>query len=106
MGGLFGVLGMLIGVPIFAVIIHIINDRTMNALRKKGLSTSLKDYYVGNPQNIENHNSSLKRKFKSLFATSKVNVKNTKNTENNQENQNGWYYLHYKLRSGIWLLKR
>lgn len=89
MGGLFGVLGMLIGVPIFAVIIHIINDRTMNALRKKGLSTSLKDYYVGNPQNIENHNSSLKRKFKSLFATSKVNVKNTKNTENNQENQNG-----------------
>ena len=89
MGGLFGVLGMLIGVPIFAVIIHIINDRTMNALRKKGLSTSLKDYYVGNPQNIENHNSSLKRKFKSLFATSKVNDKNTKNTENNQENQNG-----------------
>lgn len=89
MGGLFGVFGMLIGVPIFAVIIHIINDRTMNALRKKGLSTSLKDYYVGNPQNIENHNSSLKRKFKSLFATSKVNVKNTKNTENNQEDQNG-----------------
>ena len=84
MGGLFGIFGMLIGVPIFAVIIHIINDYTMNALRKKGLQTSLKDYYVGNPQNIEPQKVSLSSKFKSLFTKTKSNNKMDKNT-NNQE---------------------
>ena len=53
MGGLFGVVGMVIGVPIFSVVIHIINTYTMNALRKKGLRTSIKDYYVGHPEKIE-----------------------------------------------------
>ncbi len=53
MGGLFGVVGMVIGVPIFSVIIHIINTYTMNALRKKGLRPSIKDYYVGHPEKIE-----------------------------------------------------
>ena len=52
MGGLFGIFGMLIGVPVFAVIIHVINNYTMNALRRKGLETSLEHYYVGNIENI------------------------------------------------------
>ena len=53
MGGLFGVVGMVIGVPIFSVIIHIINTYTMNALLKKGLRPSIKDYYVGHTEKIE-----------------------------------------------------
>lgn len=77
MGGLFGILGMIIGVPIFAVIIHMINDYSMNALRKKGLPTTLKDYYVGNPESIENNSSSFKIKLKLLFK------KSNKKDENN-----------------------
>lgn len=81
MGGLFGILGMVIGVPIFAVIIHIINTYTMNALRKKGLRTSLKDYYVGEVENIEVNSTKLRKKIKLLSKKSK-----NKNSENDQEN--------------------
>ena len=52
MGGLFGVFGMLIGVPCFAVIIHLLNNYTINALRRKGFETELVHYYVGDPANI------------------------------------------------------
>lgn len=81
MGGLFGILGMVIGVPIFAVIIHVINDYTMNALRKKGLSTSMKDYYVGNPECIENNSPSVKKRIKNLFSKKKDKSKENVNNE-------------------------
>ena len=81
MGGLFGILGMIIGVPIFAVAIHIINDYTMNALRKKGLRTSLNDYYVGNPQNIENNPTTIKQRTKALFKRSNKNTKKSESKE-------------------------
>ena len=60
MGGLFGIFGMVIGVPVFAVVIHIINSYTMNALRKKGLETSLNHYYVGNIDMISDKKSTQK----------------------------------------------
>ena len=60
MGGLFGIFGMVIGVPVFAVVIHIINTHTMNALRKKGLETSLNHYYVGNLDMISDKKSTSK----------------------------------------------
>ena len=81
MGGLFGILGMVIGVPIFAVIIHVINDYTMNALRKKGLSTSMKDYYVGNLECIENNSPSVKKRIKNLFSKKKDKSKENVNNE-------------------------
>ena len=37
MGGLFGILGMVIGVPVFAVAIHLINRYSMFSLRKKAI---------------------------------------------------------------------
>ena len=42
MGGLFGIFGMVIGVPVFAVAIHLVNRYSMFSLRKKGINTSLK----------------------------------------------------------------
>ena len=78
MGGLFGILGMFIGVPIFAVVIHIINDYTINSLHKKGLSHSLNDYHEGDPREIENTNFAIKSKAKSFFKSSK--------SKNNKEN--------------------
>ena len=45
-GGLFGVVGMIVGIPIFAVMFYygteIVNDRLAN----KGFSTSLTDYKI------------------------------------------------------------
>lgn len=87
MGGLFGIFGMLIGVPVFAVIINIINSFTMNSLRKKGLETSITDYYVGDPNKITHDKDasdngffnkvagSIKKSFKSLVQKIKTNKK-------------------------------
>ena len=79
----FGILGMIIGVPIFAVTIHVINSYTMNALRKKGLRTSLNEYYVGDPKNIDSSKLSFKQKIKLLFLSSKT--KNNKGDKNQEE---------------------
>ena len=52
MGGLFGIPGMLIGVPFFAVAIHLLQNWTINKLRGKGLDPSLEQYYVGNAEEV------------------------------------------------------
>lgn len=43
-GGFFGILGMAVGVPIFAVIYAFLKRKIKNTLLKKGLSTETKDY--------------------------------------------------------------
>lgn len=43
-GGLFGVLGMILGIPVFAVLYSVLREFTNAQLRKKGLSTDPKDY--------------------------------------------------------------
>lgn len=43
-GGLFGFVGMLIGVPVFAVLYHIISDLISMALREKNLPTDSASY--------------------------------------------------------------
>lgn len=45
MGGVFGLLGMLIGVPLFALIMAILDDFIQYRLKKKGHPTNLKEYY-------------------------------------------------------------
>jgi predicted PurR-regulated permease PerM len=45
MGSLWGILGMVIGVPVFAVIITLIKQHANAKLEKKQLSTDLNDYY-------------------------------------------------------------
>lgn len=45
MGGLFGVFGMFLGVPTFAVIYTIIKEISENSLEKKGMPTETGDYY-------------------------------------------------------------
>ena len=45
-GGLFGFIGMIIGIPVFAVIYHYLSRAVNSKLRKKGYSTDLNDYRV------------------------------------------------------------
>lgn len=44
-GGLFGFLGMLLGVPVFAVIYMLVSDVTNRALERKGRTTRTWDYF-------------------------------------------------------------
>ena len=46
MGSLWGILGMVVGVPVFAVIVTLIKQQANAKLEKKNLSTDLNDYYV------------------------------------------------------------
>ncbi len=52
-GGLFGLLGMILGIPVFAVIYALVKHLLTNSLKKKGLSTDSKDYQ--NPIEEDNH---------------------------------------------------
>ncbi len=54
MGSLFGIVGMIIGVPVFAVIIELVKRELEKRLRKRGLETDTVAYYpsdaVGNAE--------------------------------------------------------
>lgn len=87
MGGLFGVFGMVIGVPVFAVIIQLINNATINALRRKGFETALKHYYVGDSARIAEKNrfinspdflTKVASTTKKLLTNKKIKTKNNK----------------------------
>ncbi len=45
-GGLFGFIGMVVGIPVFAVIYTYVSRAINNRLEKRGLATSLEDYRV------------------------------------------------------------
>ncbi len=45
MGGYFGIIGMLIGVPTFAVALYLINRAVDKKLTERGISTDISDYY-------------------------------------------------------------
>lgn len=51
-GGLFGFLGMFIGVPVFAVIYSLFKAIVEGRLNKKGLSVETEDYRVENPDSF------------------------------------------------------
>ena len=45
-GGLFGFIGMVIGIPVFAIIYAYVRRAVNSKLRKRGLSTDLGEYRV------------------------------------------------------------
>ncbi len=45
-GGLFGVVGMILGVPVFAVFYHLVNEGCNALLRRKGLSADTSNYVL------------------------------------------------------------
>ena len=67
MGGVFGITGLLIGVPLFALIMTLLDDLVKYRLRAKGLPTDLKEYYPADafirPQDITTHDETLAQRF-------------------------------------------
>ena len=74
MGGLFGIFGMLIGVPVFAVLLQLINNYTANALRRKGIETSIEHYYIGSSDVIGEKNKAPNNE-KLLFTIKSITKK-------------------------------
>ncbi len=70
MGDLFGIIGMIVGVPVFAMIIMVVNEIIETKLKDKGLATSTDDYYPAyslvDPH--EHHEKFGERLFRSLFG--------------------------------------
>ncbi|MBE6702594.1 MAG: AI-2E family transporter [Ruminococcaceae bacterium] len=67
MGDLFGIPGMLIGVPIFALFVTILDDFVKSRLQAKGHDTDLKQYYPADafirPQDEKKDENTLTQKF-------------------------------------------
>ena len=73
-GGLFGFMGMLLGVPVFATFYYIIRRVVSHALRKKGLPSGTEEYI--NAVRVDESNNKL------VYIESKDDVKiETENTE-------------------------
>jgi uncharacterized membrane protein required for colicin V production len=85
MGGLFGIFGMLIGVPVFAVVLQLINNYTANALRRKGMETSIENYYIGNSNIIIEKNKTQGTKKVLLTIKSITNKLLTKKKNSNKK---------------------
>ena len=52
MGNLWGIFGMIIGVPLFAVVIALVQQFINIKLSAKGMSTDLNDYYRQEPEHM------------------------------------------------------
>lgn len=93
MGDCFGVIGMIVGVPVFATITIIINELVEEKLAKKNLPTSVDDYFPAyslvNPH--EHHEKIFNRIFNSIFGRlarifkSKNSKKITNSSEKDKE---------------------
>ena len=73
MGGIFGIPGMLIGVPLFALIMSILDDIITSRLKAKGEPTSLKKYYPADafirPQDEEDDDATMLKRFSHWVAS-------------------------------------
>lgn len=73
MGGVFGIMGMLIGVPLFALIMTILDDFIVARLKAKGEPTSLRKYYPADafirPQDEDAEEITMLQRFGHWVAT-------------------------------------
>ncbi|MBQ8356381.1 MAG: AI-2E family transporter [Clostridia bacterium] len=67
MGNVFGITGMLIGVPLFALIVTLLDDFIKSRLRAKGHSTDIKEYYPADafirPQDESQNTETMTQRF-------------------------------------------
>ncbi len=80
MGGVFGIMGMLIGVPLFALIMSILDDFVCARLKAKGEPTSLRKYYPADafirPQDEDVEEITMLQRFGHWVATVETEQEN------------------------------
>ena len=90
MGAFFGFVGMLLGVPIFAVIVTLINEFTENKLRKKNMPANTAEYYASDSlvDPYEEHSTILHRIVSNLKRKSKKHTDDTAHDNSDGEGTN------------------
>lgn len=81
-GGLFGLAGMALGVPVFAVIYRYVNKMTIKSLKRRQKATDTEDYFSLEPFGIDKNEINLekpKEKNKTLFKIGREKLKSRKN---------------------------
>lgn len=80
MGGIFGIMGMLIGVPLFALIMSILDDFITSRLKAKGEPTSLRKYYPADafirPQDEDAEETTMLKRFGHWVASVETETEN------------------------------
>ena len=91
MGAYFGIIGMIIGVPIFAIIIAIFKDLIEKKLAKKQLPVDTKEYYTDKNYSSESeeYNSFTRLLFEPVLKKVSKNVNNTLNRNFKKEDEIG-----------------
>ena len=89
MGGFFGILGMFIGVPVFAVIYVLIKEKTEDNLCRKGLPAATRSYY-DNAEYTEIYEPSPKRSSpeRKIFKKMHIQSRSACKTPSSQNNEN------------------
>lgn len=87
MGEFFGLVGMLLGVPIFAIIVTLINEFIENKLRKKNMPANTAEYYASDSLvDPYEERSTLLHRIVSIFK--KKNNDDDDDTESDEEENN------------------
>lgn len=99
MGGLFGIVGMVIAVPTFAVIITLVKDSAERRLAAKGCSIELGDYYakdtlVSAEEDLKKHKAlilkfgeRMEKLFFKIFRRKKNKAPRVQKKENKEKNE-------------------
>ena len=85
-GGLFGFAGMILGVPIFAVIYSLVRDFVNYLLERRGLSTKTLDYYANDIPIDDEKKNLMHKSLSDMFKSRKKNkTEEDKSSDNNEE---------------------
>ena len=84
-GGLFGFAGMILGVPIFAVIYSLVRDFVNFLLERKGLSTKTADYYANDIPIDDGKKNIMHKPLSDMFKSKKKNKTDEENASDNSD---------------------
>lgn len=89
-GGLFGFPGMVLGVPLFAVIYTLVSDLINFLLKKKGLSVNTEDYLAPVPEPAVNEEKKKPRTnyFEKIFRKNANSAKNVPEVSDKKDKKN------------------
>lgn len=84
-GGLFGFAGMILGVPIFAVIYSLVRDIVNYLLERRGLSSKTEDYYANDIPVDSGKKNLMHKPLSEMFKSKKTNLEKSEKTPENDD---------------------
>ncbi len=96
MGHLWGLLGMILGVPLFATVLDLIEHGTIERLQKKGFPSGLENYYAGDSlvDPTQNAHSSTDKTVQRLERAALHIEKKLMSGEKPHRRERFWYFIY------------